>query len=403
MKKTKLLMLAVLAASAWTLFGSTGSAFAATKTWVGTDCPTTDCNWSNVNNWQEGSAPVNGDDVVIVGSPASPDASDVTFNDIDDLTLNSLTVSGYADSAGPGVVSISALTSNTTPLTINGNITYIAPTAAAPSGWSIAVALFLDQDIVLGGDATFTQVKLSSGLDLNGHALTYVRTLSDQGNVSSSSTINFAQLITGNGTLNINVPTTSALFMNGGNTYSGTTNINTVDYVDSIDEPNVGMFGTSVINLSAQSRVLFSASGSQTINNTINITPPAITGTFLSNQLEFWASGGAVTYTVPNIHLLGNARFGTNTGGGTVLVNLAGITTNGHCVQYGDDNVSASQFQNGPAACVVAVTTQNVPTAPNTGIRLLTSNPFVVAIATLGCAGGLLASARYMSRKQASR
>ena len=403
MKKSKLLMLAVLAASAWVLCGPSGSALAATRTWIGTDCPTTDCLWSNSNNWQGGSIPANGDDVVIAGSAVSPDASYMTYNDIQNLTLNSLAVSGYSNSSNPQVlyVAIAASVSNTTPLTINGDITYTTPTAAAPSGWSKATGLDLDQDIVLGGNATFTQVRLGDNLNLNGHALTYLRTLADQG--TSGTTVNFESLITGNGTLNINVPTTAALYMNSANTYSGTTNINTVDYVTSIDVIDTGIFGTSTINLSAQSRVLFSGNGSLTINNVINVTPPAVTGTFLDNQLEFWSSGGAVTYTVPNIRLLGNARFGINDGSGTTTVNLAGITTNGHCIQYGTDNFYASSFQNGPAACVVAVTTQNVPKAPDTGVRLLTTNPFVVALATLTCAAGLLASARYMSHRQASK
>lgn len=397
MKKSKLLMLAVLAASAWVLCGPSGSALAATRTWIGTDCPTTNCYWSNPNNWQGGSIPANGDDVVIVGSAVNPGASDATQNDINNLVLSSLSVSGYVVSNTGPMIQITPY-ANTTPLTVNGDITYTPPTVAAPSGWEIASYVDLAQDIVLGADATFTQVRLADNLNLNGYALTYIRTAADE-----STTISFRPVITGNGTLNITVPTTAALFMNGANTYSGTTNINTVDYVTSMEVPNTGMFGTSVVNLSAQSRVLFSGNGSLTINNVINVTPPAVTGTFLDSQLEFWASGGAVTYTVPNIRLLGNARFNANVVAGAVMVNLAGITANGHCIQYGQDNQRASSFQNGPAACVVAVTTQNVPKAPDTGVRLLTTNPFVVALATLTCAAGLLASARYMSHRQASK
>lgn len=384
-KNYKSIGIGLFVAAAWAVCGGSGTAFAATRTWVGTDCPSTNCNWSNVNNWQGGVAPVNGDDIVIHATTTDPGAFDGTFNDIPNLTVNSIDVSGYADSANDSVVIMNGL-SNNTPLTIAGNITYTAPSTAAPSGWYPAYWLTLTHGtIILGANSVFTEVRLDPNdtLNLNGHALTYTRTVADGG--ASGTTVNFSPVITGNGTLNINVPTTAALFMKGVNTYSGTTNINSVDYIDSSDANNVQTFGSSVVNLSGQGRILFSADGAQTISNVINVTPPAITGTFLADQLLFWSHSAAVTYTVPNIHLLGNARFGTNTSSGSVLVNLAGITTNGHCVQYGTDNNDAADFQNGPSACVVAVAS-----TPNTGFALLNASPLLTLMGTVVASGALL-------------
>lgn len=384
-RKSNIIGIAVFAATAWAALSTSGTAFAATRTWTGTDCPTTNCNWSNGNNWQGGVAPVNGDDIVITGNAVNPDASALTTNDIPNLTINSLAVSGY-DNVANSSVHIADASISPTPLTIAGNITYTAPTTAAPSGWYIAQQLSIEGALILGGNSTFTQVYLSSvdnTLNLNGHTLTFNRSLSDLD--TTSGTLSFSQLTTGSGTININVPATVTVYMNGSNTYSGTTNINSVDYVTSMDRPNVGMFGTSTINLSAQSRILYLGDGAQTISNIINVTPPTVTGTFLSNQLEFWSSTAAVTFTVPNVHLLGNARFGMNELAGSVTVNLAGIITNGHCIQYGDDNYYAANFQNGPSACVVAVAS-----APNTGFALLSSNPLLTFGAALLAGAALI-------------
>lgn len=380
----KFVGLGLLAAATWLAFGSSGTAAAATQTWTGADCPATDCHWSNVNNWQSGVAPVNGDDIVINATTTNPDSFETTYNDISNLSVHNISISGYATSQN-SYMSIANTSGNATPLTITGNVTYTIPSTAAPSGWYPALSLLLTHGtLILGADSTFTDVRTNSAdtINLNGHALSYVRNLSSVG--QSASTMSLDSLITGNGTLNIDVPLTIALYMNGVNTYSGVTNINSVDLISSLDVPNVGTFGTSVVNLSSQGRILFRADGAQTISNTINITPPTVTGTFLSNQLEFWSATAPVTYTVPSINLLGNARFGVNNVSGAVAVNLAGITTNGYCIQYGDDNSDVAYFSNGPSACVVSVAS-----TPNTGFALLSSNPLLVFAATLVASASL--------------
>jgi hypothetical protein len=84
--------------------------------------------------------------------------------------------------------------------------------------------------------------------------------------------------------------------------------------------------------------------------------------------------------------LLGNARFGVNATPGNVKVNLTGITSNGHCIQYDNNNSEVASFTGGPVACTVAVaagagaTTTSVK-VPNTGIApaVTLSNPLIIA------------------------
>lgn len=196
------------------------------------------------------------------------------------------------------------------------------------------------------------------------------------------------------------MPTTVVLFLSNTNDYSGTTNLTSVDYVSTLGGL-ITAFGTSDINIGSSARILFSADGARTISNNISITPPAVTGTFLNNQIEFWADTAAVTYTVPHITLLGNARLGINDLAGAVSVNLAGITANGHCIQYDDNNIKAANFTNGPAACTVSVASQ--PKAPNTGFSLLKNSPMAVLALTSGLALGIALISRRLAKQTIRR
>ena len=384
MKITKLFALSLAAGAAWALLGAPGTALAATKTWTGTDCPAAtppnNCNWSNGNNWQGGAAPVNGDDVII-----SVTGTQMSNFDIENLTLHNITAGGFASSSGGLASPIMGDVSLGSPLTLTGNFTFEVPTGTPPSGYYAAEGMSVTGiNIVLGGDSVFKNVALSSltgfTLDLNGHEFTY----DWLGTTRQTTSLNYQ--VTGSGTLTIKSPSTQTVYLNQANDYSGTTNLVSADYITSLN-PGVTLFGTSSINLSPDTRILFTATSNVSIPNTIVVSPPSQTGTFLENQIEFWNSNGeTLTYTVPAITLNGNARFATHpVGGGTVTVNLAGITANGHCIQYGDNNTDAANFQNGPAACTVAVTTQNPPKAPNTGIAALAANPAIaLGAASLG-------------------
>lgn len=359
--------------------GNLAFAVSTTKTWVGTACAlsTPNCSWSEETNWQEGAAPVDGDNIVINMSATTPDNGVSTINDIPNLVINDITVSGYVTS-DTSAMSISS--TDPINITINGDITLNTPTVAAPSGYFPAKLLDIGGldglNITLGADSIFTNVYSMAvndeAINLNGHMLTVKIT-----SLAEGLSYWFAYKITGNGTVNYDLLTTSRLQLNDTNDYSGTTNLISLDYVTTLGN-SFGMFGTSDINIGPSARILYEGDGNITISNKISITPPTVSGTFLNNQIEFWSDTADVFYTVPNITLLGNARLGTNTVTGTVTVNLAGITTNGHCIQYGDEGDDGI-FQNGPAACIVDVA---VPiTAPNTAIKnLILSNPIVVAI-----------------------
>ncbi|MEO8862990.1 MAG: hypothetical protein ABI354_01575 [Candidatus Saccharimonadales bacterium] len=367
-------------------------AFAATRTWVGTDCPATNCNWSNVNNWSGGVAPVNGDSIVINSDTVTPAKFQATTDDIAALSVASITTSGYSNSSqGPYSMTINTTQS----LTITGNVTHTVTATAAPSGWNIASFLALGDavhPIVLGGNVTTQNVALiASTITLGGNTLNY-----NLDPTYTDTTFSLEAQLTGAGTFNIDLPTNVALFLDDTNNYSGTTNINSVNYVSALGD-STKVFGTSAVNLSSTARILFKpiASGAVTINNAISVTPPTVTGTFLNNQLEFWSETGGSSFTIPNITLLGNARFGTNDLAGAVSVNLAGITANGHCIQYGDGNSDVANFSNGPAACVVAVAAGKK--APNTGFASVSSNPIAVLAVSFASAGAIY----YIARRSA--
>ena len=385
----KLLVLSLLLAVGIFLKGD--SAFAATKTWVGTACTSSsDCDWGTGSNWQGGSAPTNGDDIVFT---ASTSVDSVTNQDISSLTVNSITTAGYYDvnDSGSAVGNVGISVTNGNTLTLAGPVNHTLA-SSPPTGYAAQEILYLTGNVTLSDDVTMTNVRLGVTVDgdvitLGGHVLTY--TIAD---TYSGDIINLTPKITGSGTFTVNMPITTMLYINNSNDYSGTTNLNSVDYVDSLNGLTTG-FGTSTINLGANARILFGGDGAITINNPINITPPAVTGTFLSNQLEFWGETTTANYTVPHISLLGNARMGVNNVGGVVHVNLAGITTNGHCIQYGDENRDVEYFTNGPAACVVAVGTQK-PKVPDTGFGLLMNNPAVTIGGTFAAAGAIIAISR---------
>lgn len=391
-KYSKMLAMTLVLLGAWVVLGSSDKVFAANKVWDGTDCTaSSDCDWSTAGNWVGGVAPVDGDSVTIEGD-TSVDSN--TEMDIVGLNLIGITTSGYTpDASGDGDVTIRITAGGG--LSVQGEITHNVATDPAPSGYTKQKTLSLSGPLILDGDTATTDVLLQyetdgDDLNLNGHAFTYQLT---EGSTGDTTAIRLQ--ITGTGTLNVNIPTDVVLFLRSDNNYSGETNLNSLDYVTGISNVNPS-FGTSDINVGPSARILFQAnSGTISINNNITLDPPLVTGTFLNNQLEFWTNSGAVTYNVPNITLLGNARLGTLHNTGSVSVNLTGMATNGYCIQYGDNNDDANDFSGGPDACTVNVGEQNDdPNAPDTGLMNITSNSALLGAIVLVISGALFFASR---------
>lgn len=371
MKNYLILNRKLLIVAAFVFMGASVASFSAvstvsaeeapTKTWVGTACESDNvCLWSEAANWQGGVAPVNGDNVTI---NYPQERSSYSTIDIPDLVINNLNVTGYHSSFGGSVLIAGVYDADpVTNLMVTGDISLTAPEAEPLAGLYTAELLsFDDISITLESNSTFTNVYVEDEtLNLNNHSLT-VKT---SGINAENRVYSFGCKITGDGTVNYDLPLTQILFLGNENDYSGVTNLISMDYAASLVDSNVRMFGSSDVNVGPLARILYKSKIDATIDNKITIYPPEVTGTFLSNQIEFWGYDDShkVTYTVPNIVLLGDVRLGSNN---FTIVDLAGITANGHCIQY--DNGRLSSFINGPEACVVNVNEQDgVPSGTTT-------------------------------------
>lgn len=371
-KNKKYLQVLVVAALLFGVFSiiKAPHALAATKTWTGGG---SDDNWSTSANWSPSGAPIDGDAVVFTNGGTTLSST----NDITGLELASISMNG----TGTESVYIS-LDEDTT---INGDIT---STIATNSG----SALLGSGDLTLGADVTVTNVGLAGGGDviLNSHALTMVTN-----SAYTDSVIAIDKRITGSGTFNIDIRNSISLFLAdsgdvpSGNNYSGTTNLITGLVTTSSGVTASAMFGTSTINIGPTATLSLYAGtgGSFTFTNAINLAAATVGQSgFLSAQVYVWAGASSQTINIPNITLAGNARFDLNDlGFSNVVVNLAGIQSNSFCIQYGDNNSAANNFQNGPTACVIGTET-NLPGVPNTG----TDRKNSVYIALAGAAGVLL-------------
>lgn len=349
---------------------------AASCTWTGggsNDDFSTAANWSGCTG---GGAPQSGDSVTI--NNAGPSSLTVT-DDQTGVSLAGITLTG---SAG-----ISVYIEH--PLTVTGDIT-------AP-GSSNSVSYNIAGDITLGADVAFTNVGLSTvtspptgngkTLNLNGHTLDF----STNSNYTYG-TIGIDQDITGNGQININVGDQS-LFMEGSNTFTGVTNIIAAGDVTNLAHNVQTIYGSSTIVIGADATLSIHAPASLTFSNPIIVHQASSNNNVYGNQLIVWndtSNSAAITATIPNITLQGNTRFGVNETFGGVTVNLAGIVSNGYCIQYGDElNLDVSNFQNGPAGCVVSGTSNTVK-APNTGFGKLASTPLLTVAVTSAAALGLM-------------
>jgi hypothetical protein len=387
MKYKKLIAAATFVASvsAFLSLGS-GTAFAATKTWVGAG---SDNNFSTAANWSPSGAPANGDDLVF-DTGTTVTRSDAS-NDISNLSVKSVTFTG---SGIGGVTNFEA----TSPLTI---------TDAMDEEAGVTAVTYIEGSVILGGDVVVRGVGFgystqSGTVDLNGNTLTFA------GNPNND-ILALANPITGNGTVIYDGGDNSGVQLYAANTYTGSTIYRSGDILSVGLHPN-DVFGTSAITIDAFASLSLSipaSANNTTWNNQVTIAP--------TNQSEWYddfasiffsrqGSGETINLNVPNIILQSNTRLGAN----EVNVNLAGIQSNGHCIEYLNystvtGNWSDGTFTNGPAFCeVAAVNATTKAKAPNTGFGILTRNP-LATLAITSVAAIVLAVIAKKYRPLASR
>lgn len=336
---------------------SAPNTFAATQTWTGTDCAT-DCNFSNTLNWQSGVVPVNGDDVIINSSAQVP------TNDIANLSLASLTL-------------------NNNDLTLGANLVLTGSLVTA-AGSGNAITATATGDLVLGGNVTVSSTGGSLLLDrITAGTLTLgTNTLTITG-FTSPNEFTGTLPISGSG---IVVYDSANIMIGATNSYSGTTTVTANGrpvVVDSSSDP----FGSSTVNIAAGGEIGFSGGHSNLVlGNPINI---AAYDEFSGSVLRFGLSSQTGSYTLNSVVMNSNVSFSTF-GSATPTVNLAGITTNGFCALY--EGIDA--FSNGPEECELDAVGVGAPAAPNTALRMVSSNPLVVAVLGLLTVAALALVAR---------
>ena len=365
-------------------------AFAAgTATWIGTTCASgsQNCNWSDTGNWAGGTVPSAGSDVVfdntVMNGHGSP-IDDITGG----LAINSIT---FTNDVGPGALSVYLAA----PLTVNSAITQASSVTQTSDA---LVNNTTSQILTLGGNVTVSRSKdLTLGspsvgqpdtIALAGHTLTFNDTAS-----SASGVVSINAVISGSGTVTYNAALTNFQLSTAA-TYSGTTNVIASNlWVGNVANNNINVFGTSTINIATGGSVEFANNTNTTITNPIVIA--GTTGTSNVTSLNFSCAlscGSATTITIPNITLSGNTRFGISDANTTV--NLAGITTNGHCIEY-LNATSTNQFTNGPGTCIIS---GNGPGLPNTG-ALKNELPLALIAGSLSLLAAIEVSRRVRRRR----
>lgn len=189
------------------------TAGAATWTWTGGASP--DATWSNPGNWDAGSAPANGCDLVF---PAGP-SSKAPVNDIAQGTLSSINSVTIAD-AGYDVTSTSAST-----LTIaNG---FVNSSSSGVANWRIKLSLPQAQ--------TFSTTSASASTAFFGtwNLNSYTLTISGSGDMDNTAVISGTGGIIKNGAGNLGLANL------GNNIYTGKTTVNG-GTVFVIQESNLG-------------------------------------------------------------------------------------------------------------------------------------------------------------------
>lgn len=352
-----------------------------TKTWTGTDCAggSPNCNWSDANNWTPGVIPASGDDVVFDNSILLPANSPT--NDINGLAVNSLSFINAGSGANTIVLGSGLLGGD---LTVNSAI---FQASSATTNDLVKGTLILGGNVTVTGNGNHLTLGSSSAgqandiINLNSRTLNFV----DVVNLGSTPAVTVTDVISGSGTVTYNGPHTQFI-LSGLNTYSGTTNVIASNTWLGDNVTGQQPFGTSSVVVSSAAGIKFAYNANTTITNPITLTGGTPTlglpiSIYFSN-----ASAGSITYNMPNLTLLGNVRLSNDL---LTTVNLTGIVTNSHCIEYLTGGaLNATPFVGGPAVCIApsAPTSKTLPKAPDTGLAAVAASPLAALISSLAAA-----------------
>jgi hypothetical protein len=399
--KSKFLVMAflVVAGIGVVNFTSGSTAFATTAdNWIGTACnvaspATPDCNWSTASNWSTG-VPTTGASIVFDTAVMEATNAGIPTNDIDNLSIGTIIFTGS------GVSTYIQLTKD---LTVTSGIT---DETTSGVGMILGnIKLGADINISAVDSITIGQLSTANTLNLNGHKLSFIDVSgTTDATIVVNSSITGAGSIVYNGSMGVDI--------NGiNNNYSGSTQILTGSVKSSANN-NANLFGTSSVYIANGADVIFNYSVNTTVNNTITIQ--GVTSGSQVTSLDFTSLESGVTVTIPNIILNGSTRFYSQKSVSNMTINLAGIKTNGNCIEYlgGSDTTDgpSNGFINGPVGCTLSesvATDQTTTTkktavkAPNTAVEeFVLANPIIITVLGIVTVATLaLATRRQLNKK----
>lgn len=382
--------------------GTAHAAGGGTFTWTGGDASSG--NWSVADNWAGDLAPQPNDvgDTIIIDN--SQNFSHQSINDVSNLGIANLEFTNNASSGTPTIELDNSIA-------VTGAITQESSDTNTPDvitndGAAITIAIGAPTTVTSTAGITFGQPGAVDTIALGGNL-----TFTDDGGSSANITAIYDN-ITGSGTVEYDGGATNYQLY-GDNTYSGSTQVTATNLP--ITTSNDNAFG------SASSPITVGTGGSISIdydNTTTLSNPITIAGTTSGSpvtSLDFETLGTGVTISVPNITLNGETRFSNGGTSSTLTVNLAGITSNGYCIQYlgyggGTTDGPSNGFTNGPTGCVISSGGSGsgsgstaAPKTPDTGLAAIEANPFVIAAATLLITGALVTISRRLSTAPSGR
>jgi hypothetical protein len=349
----------VLACSSLMTMGFTGIAHAAagsdTCTWTGA----TDSKFSTATNWSgcSSGAPVNGDNLVFDATSLSADATPA--NDINSLSVGTITFQGsgsYEYAIGGSEITVgSAIVVSTGHPTISADLT-------------------LGADVTLSG-AGYLSLSKSGGtetLNLNGH------------NLNATGANPTFDKITGNGNITVAADNTAGLGYNGSTTSSDWSGSLSAGAGAQVVAQNPGVFGTASLTLADGSLLTLCKFNGATVSNPLTMAGRGIQfgdGTHsgavsLTGSCGMGGAGGSSFDSSSSVVWSGPITLtGNTTVGGDGQFKVTGALSGNYTLamesgQVGNVNISSSDNQSGTdngsqtSQTITTTYSANSPTIP---------------------------------------